>query len=112
MILVVMVLDDVAHLYDVLEAWQKAGVGGITILESTGVDRVLTRNQPQSMFMGFGGAFGSGRVGHNTIFSIVKDEAVVEAMARETEAVLGSLDEPHRGILFTLPVTQTWGINS
>lgn len=111
MVLLVMVLDDVAHLYDVLEAWKKAGIHGVTILESTGVNRVLTRTQPQSMFMGFGGMFGSGRVGHNTLFSVVNSMDLVEAAVQETETILGSLSGPHTGIIFTLPVSQAWGLH-
>ena len=36
---VVLVLDDINQGPDVLDAWEKAGVGGITIIESTGLAR-------------------------------------------------------------------------
>ena len=38
--LVVFVLDDPDRCQDVLDAWEGAGVKGITILESTGIGRV------------------------------------------------------------------------
>jgi hypothetical protein len=28
----------------------------------------------------------------------------------ETEKVIGSLADPHTGIIFVLPLTQTWGM--
>ncbi len=43
MLQIVFVLDDLALLNDVLEAWTTAGVKGITITESTGVHRVKSR---------------------------------------------------------------------
>ena len=38
--LLVLVLDDVEHCPSILDAWNKAGVMGITILESTGQARL------------------------------------------------------------------------
>ena len=38
--LVVFVLDDIDRSQDVLDAWESAGVNGITIIESTGLGRV------------------------------------------------------------------------
>ena len=38
--MVLLVLDDVNYCTPVLDAWEKAGVSGITILDSTGLGRV------------------------------------------------------------------------
>lgn len=110
MYLLVMVLDNVEHLNDVLDAWRRAGVPGITILESTGVNRVLERNRADPAFAGFGQIFGGGRVGHNTIFSIIEDLALAETAVAETEKVVGSIDQPHTGVIFALPLAKTWGV--
>lgn len=110
MYLLIMVLDDVAHLSEVLEAWIGAGVKGVTILESTGVNRILMRTEAQSMFMGFTQLFGSGRVGHNTLFAVIDSLAVAEAAVEATEAVVGDLTKPHTGIVFALPIAHTWGM--
>lgn len=109
MYLLVMVLDNVEHLNDVLDAWQRAGVPGITILESTGVNRMLERNRADPAFAGFSQIFGSGRVGHNTIFSIIDDLALAETAVAETEKVVGSISQPHTGIIFAVPIAQAWG---
>jgi hypothetical protein len=48
MLQVVFVLDNPALLTDELEAWTSAGVKGITIIESTGVQRVRSRASTHS----------------------------------------------------------------
>ena len=110
MYMLVMVLDDTAHLKDVLTAWDSAGVGGVTIIESTGLNRVLQRHSPDMAFAGFSQIFGSGRVGHNTLFTVIENLELAEAAVAATEAVLGDLTEPDKGIIFALPVAKTWGL--
>ena len=109
MYMLMMVLDDSAHLNDVLRAWVEAGVKGVTIMESTGVNRVLPRPVAGPMFAGFSQIFGSGRVGHNTIFAVIDDMETAEAAVAATEGVLGDLTKPHTGIIFAVPVAKTWG---
>jgi len=110
MYLLVMVLDDVTHLSEVLEAWIGAGVKGVTILESTGINRMLMRTSARPMFMGFSQLFGSGRVGHNTLFAVIDSLDIARAAVKATEGVIGDLSKPHTGIIFALPVAQTWGM--
>jgi hypothetical protein len=110
MFVLLMVLDKSARLNEVLEAWIGAGVKGVTILESTGVHRVLPRTQPHYAFSGFSQIFGGGRVGHNTLFAVIDDLAVAETAVAATEAVLGDLKKPHTGIIFAMPVIKAWGL--
>ncbi|HSM57392.1 MAG TPA: hypothetical protein VK879_14670 [Candidatus Sulfomarinibacteraceae bacterium] len=109
MFLLVMVLDDVAHRDDVLQAWVDAGVRGVTILESTGINRVLHRSEAQPMFMGFSQIFGGARVGHNTLFAVIESMEVAEAAVEATQGVVGDLSEPDTGVVFVVPVTRMWG---
>ncbi len=110
MYMLVMVLDDTAHLSDVLNAWDQAGVGGVTIIESTGLNRVLRRHNADMAFVGFSQMFGSGRVGHNTLFTVIDSLEMAETAVAATEAVLGDLSQPDTGIIFALPVAKTWGL--
>lgn len=109
MYMLIMVLDDIAHREEVLQAWLRAGVQGVTVLESTGVDRVLRRSGAQAMFMGFGQLFGGGRVGHNTLFAVIDSLELAEAAVRNTEEVVGDLSLPDTGIVFAVPVARAWG---
>ncbi|MCA9897375.1 MAG: hypothetical protein H6654_05295 [Ardenticatenaceae bacterium] len=110
MYMLIMVLDDTAHLNDVLNAWDKAGVGGVTIIESTGINRVLQRHSADMAFVGFSQMFGSGRVGHNTLFTVIDSLEMAETAVAATETVLGDLSKPDTGIIFVLPVAKTWGM--
>ena len=110
MYLMIMVLDNSSHMNDVLKAWVDAGVKGITILESTGVNRVLPRQQAEPLFMGFSQLFGSGRVGHNTLLAVINSLDVAETAVAATEKVVGNLNEPNTGVVFVTPVVKTWGI--
>lgn len=109
MYMLMMVLDNVEHLNEVLAAWEGAGVRGVTILESTGLHRVMLRHRPEAAYAGFSRLFGSGGVGHNTLFAVVGTMAVIEAAVAATEAIVGRLDEPNTGIMVALPVTRVWG---
>lgn len=110
MYMLIMVLDDSTRLNEVLGAWRDAGILGITIVESTGLNRVLPRHTAQPMFAGFSQVFGGGRVGHHTLFAIVDSIALAEAAAAATEGLIGDLTKPHTGIICALPVAQVWGL--
>lgn len=112
MYMLIMVLDDMSHLNDVLQAWTDAGVQGVTILESTGLNRVFRRHSADPVFAGFSQIFGSGRVGHNTLFAVIDGLETAEAAVAATANVLGDLSQPDTGILFAVPVVKTWGMNS
>jgi hypothetical protein len=44
------------------------------------------------------------------LFAVIDDLAVAETAVARTEAVIGSLNTPNTGIVFAVPVAQTWGI--
>lgn len=110
MLLMILVLDDISRLNEVLRAWEAAGIRGVTILESTGMARVLERHHAQAAYAGFSGLFGGGRVSHNTLMAVIDDISQAEAGAAATETILGSLEQPHTGILFVVPVLRAWGL--
>lgn len=112
MYLLVCVLDDSEKLNALLESWTQAGVAGITVLESTGVQRVRQRASRQDlpMFMGFSRLLRTDEYSHNTLFAVVPDRETVQRVVVATEAVTGDLSQPHTGILFVLPVAAAWGL--
>ncbi len=110
MFLLVMVLDDTARLNEVLRAWEDGGARGVTILESTGLARTLERHEARAAYAGFSQVFGGGRQGHNTLFAVINDINVAEAVAARVTALLGDLNQPNTGILFVVPVLSAWGL--
>ncbi len=110
MYMLLMVLDDSARLKEVLEAWAGAGIDGITILESTGMNRLLLRTQAHAMMAGFSQLLAPHPVGHNTIFAVVDNQEVALAAVAATEGILGSLDGPDTGLVVLLPLVRAWGL--
>jgi hypothetical protein len=60
--------------------------------------------------MGFSQLLGSGRVGHQTLFAVIENIELAGAAKIATEKILGPLTRPHTGIMFVVPVAQTWGM--
>jgi len=110
--LLVMVLDDPVLLDRVLEAWLDAGVRGITVLDSTGVEGARKRASGNDLptFLGFRRLPHTDQHSHYTLFTVTDDETV-ERVVPASEAIVGDLNAPHTGILFTLPVNQVWGLD-
>jgi hypothetical protein len=48
---------------------------------------------------------------NRTIFTIAKDEALVDAIVAATKKVVGDLDESKTGLLLVLPVARAYGMN-
>lgn len=109
MYMLIMVLDDVSRRNEVLDAWIGAGISGITILESTGVNRVLLRHSARPMYAGFSQMFGNRTVGHNTLFAVIDSMELAEAAVAATETIFGDFNQPHTGIIFVVPVAKVWG---
>jgi nitrogen regulatory protein PII len=109
--MVVLIVDDVEQCPDVLDAWEKAGVSGVTILMSTGLGRVRQAGlrddiplMPNLMDL-----FAQEEVQNRTLLSVVESQDMVDKMAAAAKEVLGDLEEPHTGFMFVIPVGQVYG---
>jgi hypothetical protein len=110
--MVILVLDDIDRLEDVMDAWRAAGSRGVTILESSGMARFKARGSDDLPLFPSLSTFLHGReVHHRTLFTVLGDDVNLEAFYDATEAVLGSLDTHHTGIIFALPVISSRGLN-
>lgn len=113
--LVLLVLDDVNQGHRVFDAWEEAGVTGLTIIESTGLGR-LRRSQglrdDMPLMPSIRSLLQAREEQHRTIFSIVEGEDMVDRLIEATEKVIGKLSDPHTGVLFALPVARVVGLAS
>ncbi|HHY83385.1 MAG TPA: hypothetical protein GX505_12035 [Clostridiales bacterium] len=103
--LLVYVLNNDDLLDDLLQSFMKSGIKGATIIESMGMARVLTSHNNENIpLIGSLKLLLSGGCPFNkTIFVALKDEQVNTCIMAIKE-VVGSLNEPDSGILFTLPI--------
>lgn len=107
MFMVFLVLDNPDQLEEVLHAWDRCGIRGATIVESTGIHRRLKRIIPMRYLFQSGS---SEEVGHLTLFAIVETQAQVNACLQATESVTGDLDGPNTGVFAAWPLTIVKGL--
>jgi nitrogen regulatory protein PII len=111
--MVLLVLDDVNHCSPVLDAWEAAGVSGITILDSTGLGRVRAANRFRDDFPlmpSIANLMKSREERHRTIFTVVDSDEMVDKLVRVTQEITGGLDAPNQGVIFVLPVSRAIGL--
>jgi nitrogen regulatory protein P-II 1 len=109
--LVLFVLDDPTKLDEVLVAWEEAGVGGATVLESTGMGRrrgYLDDDVP--LFPSIRSLLHKTSTTNRTLFAIVSQQVDIPVLVAKTEAVVGNLDSPHTGILIVAPLGYVKGV--
>lgn len=109
-VLMVAVLDNPSYLWDVLDAWQALGLDDATIFDSTGLHRARRLRDDVPLFPSVHDLLESTETHHRTIWAIISDEVDLEAIVEATEAIVGPLDQPRAGLIFTVPVLKVWGL--
>lgn len=111
--MVLLVLDDINHCSSVLDAWEAAGVSGITILDSTGLGRVRAASSFRDDFPlmpSISDLMKSREERHRTIFTVVESDDMVDKLIKITQEITGDLESPNQGVLFVLPVSRAIGL--
>ncbi len=111
--MILFVLHDPEKLTSLLDAWKEAGVSGATVLFSTGMGRIQQNQSLRDdlpLMPSLEDFFPKSESLNRTIFSLVDDESVVEKVIEATERVVGDLEQPDRGLLMVLPVSQVRGL--
>jgi nitrogen regulatory protein PII len=112
MYLILFVLNDPDRLEDLLIAWEESGVEGATVLFSTGLGRIRgldTWRDDMPLIPSLRDFYELPENMNRTIFTIVKEEAQVDAVVAATKKVVGELDEQDTGLLLILPVVRAYG---
>jgi CBS domain-containing protein len=107
--LLVVILNDLSHLPALMKAWRQLGVPGVTILHSLGGFRAESWLQ-RIGFSGLGWLLDSSVYGQRTLLSLIDDEDLLEKAIDKADLVVGGFDSPHSGILFTIPIGRTIGL--
>jgi len=112
MYLILFVLDNPDKLEDLLNAWENAGTGGATVLVSTGRHRLSNGGFRDDipLMPGLDDFYKRVEDYHRTLFTIVKDDAVLQKVVAATKDVVGDLNKPSTGILVVMPTVQVYGL--
>lgn len=111
--LVLFVLNDPDKLESVLDAWEEVGVGGVTILHSSGLGKLRQNlfRDDLPLILSLSDLMEHDEVLHRTLFSVVEDMDLVEKLVAATQRVIGDLENPETGLLVVLPVAKVYGLN-
>lgn len=111
--MVVAILPNMQRCQDVLDAWERFGVLGVTILESTGLHRLkqsFGRRDDMPLIPSLRHLVGAEEYHHRTIFTVVGDDFDLDGLLAATEAVVHDFNAPDSGIVFVVPVTRALGL--
>lgn len=111
MYMVMLVLDAPEKLDAVLDAWHAAGVGGVTIAETTGIHRRQVKRKRVVAPYAIGDMGPAGRErGNYTLWAIVPDEEMMQRCLAEAEKVIGDLNDPNTGVMAGWPLALVKGV--
>jgi len=107
--LLMVILHDLIHMPEILDAWKKIGVPGVTILNSVGGFQAseLMRRRGLGSFLNM---FDEVRSSQRTLFSLIDDPDLLEQAISEADRIVKGFDSPRSGILFTMPIGQVLGL--
>jgi nitrogen regulatory protein PII len=109
--LVMLVLHKTEECTSIMDAWDALGVGGITILESSGLGRARKSEAKHFPIMpSLSDFLRTPEHRHRTIFTVVEDESWVDRILEATEGILGDMESPNNGVIFVLPVVRAHGL--
>ena len=110
--LVVLIVNDIDKCSEILDAWEEAGVLGVTIFASTGLGRVRKAGLRDDMPLmpSLEDLFSGEEEQSRTMMSVVDSQEMVDNMVAIAQQILGNLENPHTGFLFVLPVIQAFGM--
>ncbi len=111
--LVVAVLPNIERCRDVMEAWDRFNVPGVTILESLGMHKLkqaFGRRDDMPLMPSLRRLIESEEYHHRTIFTVVGDDFDLDGLLAATEAAVENFQAPDSGIVFVVPVTRVLGL--
>ena len=111
--MIVFVLHDTGKLADVLDAWEQAGVKGITIIPSAGVGRLRAEDilrEDLPLMPSLEDLAEAPEKFNRTLVTMIECDEMIEKVVAATESVVGKLEEPNTGILVVVPLSHAYGL--
>ena len=106
--LMVIIVNKVDALEYLLEGLSAAGIGGATIIESSGLAMTLSKLESNIISASIRALF-SGDEDNKTILSVIKNDQL-DLARRVVYNTVGDLSLPNTGIMFTVPIDFAEGI--
>lgn len=107
--LMVLILNRTESIGALLEGFSTAGIGGATVIESSGLAQTLKRLGSSVITGTIQEMLGSSALDNRTVLSVIREEQL-ETARKVIYATVGNLALPNTGILFTLPIDFAEGL--
>jgi nitrogen regulatory protein PII len=110
--LLIFVLEQNALLPEILEKLYKVGVTGTTVLNSVGMGRLLVqygRTSPVGNLIKE--KLRKGNYTNKTLFAVIRSEEILDKAIETIDEVVGDLEKPDTGILFTIKLDRVVGLS-
>lgn len=104
--LLVAIINDEDKVLDILDRFLSIGVQGATVIESRGMAHLMADHVP--FFARF--AEMGVRESNRTILVLLKEESILQKVLSAIELVVGDLENPDTGVVFTVPIDFCKGI--
>lgn len=101
--LLVIILNKTDVLEYLLEGMSAAGIGGATIIQSSGLAMTLSKMNSSFLSASIRALLTAGEEDNRTILSVINDEQL-DVARRVVYNTVGDLSQPNTGILFTVPL--------
>lgn len=105
--LLVIIVRDKSKLTPILDKLFEINIRGATVIDSKGMGYLIADHVP--FFSRFAEIVNKNEKGSKTVFSVVKDEEKLNCAIFEVEKIMGDLETPNTGFLFTIPVDYAKG---
>jgi len=111
MYLLVNVLEQTQHLSGILEGFARIGIQGSTVIDSTGMGRVLMKTRATSPVMKqINKALKDLESSNKILLTVVREKVVLQEAVKVIRSFCGDLNEPGKGILFAFPLQFVEGL--
>ncbi len=111
MYLLVNVLEQTQHLTAIMEGFARIGIQGSTVIDSTGMGRVLMKTHATSQLMKqINKVLKDLESSNKTLLTVVNDKDLLDKAIQVVKSFCGDMCEPGKGILFAVPLALVEGL--
>jgi len=107
--LLVVILHNLDHLPELLEAWKQVGIPGVTLLPSQGGFQAVSQIQRGGL-ANLLNLVEQASPNQRVVLSLIDNKETLSIAVSEAERIVGGFDRPHSGILFTIDVGDALGL--
>lgn len=101
--LMVLILNKTEVLENLLEGLSAAGIGGATIIQSSGLAMTLQKMNSSFLSQSIRSMLTGDEEDNRTVLSVINDDQL-ETVRKVIYNTVGDLSQPNTGIMFTIPL--------